>query len=156
MGLPKSGKTCIREVVFKKKSPHELYQVQPTQTIEETGKFEFFNDSKVVKNNPYIQFAIKEYPGSKDLKELTERDQANFRNCACLIYVIDAHEQNKDYACQSLLDIIKVAFQANPKIYFEVFIHKIDTEAFLQDEQKFEALQEISQNMRGLLQDYSS
>jgi Ras-related GTP-binding protein C/D len=27
MGLPKSGKTCIREVVFKKKSPHELYQV---------------------------------------------------------------------------------------------------------------------------------
>ena len=110
MGLPKSGKTCIREVVFKKKSPNELYQVQPTQVIEETGKFEFVNDSKVVKNNPYIQFAIKEYPGSKDLKELTERDQANFRNCACLIYVIDAHEQNKDYACQRLLDIIKVAF----------------------------------------------
>ena len=53
-----------------------------------------------------------------------------------------------------LFEIIKVAHSVNPSITFEVFIHKVDTDMFTQDEQKFDALNEISQNMRGLLSEF--
>ena len=69
--------------------------------------------------------------------------------------MIDAHEQDKDISCTKLYEIIKVAHKVNPLITFEVFIHKVDSDMFLQDDQKFDTLNEISQNMRGLLQEYN-
>ena len=104
-------------------------------------------------NNPNIQFQIKDYPGTKELKENNPSDVAALKNCGSLIYVIDAHEQDKDFACNKLFEIIKIAHKVNPIITFEVFIHKVDSEIFQQDEQKFDALNEVSQNMRGLLSD---
>lgn len=68
--------------------------------------------------------------------------------------MIDAHEQDKEVACNKLFEIIKVAHKVNPDITFEVFIHKVDSDMFMQDEQKFDALNDISQNMRSLLQEY--
>ena len=47
-----------------------------------------------------------------------------------------------------------MAHKVNPQITFEVFIHKVDSDMFMQDEHKFETLNEVSQNMRGLLQEY--
>jgi len=47
-------------------------------------------------------------------------------------------------ACNKLFEIIKVAQKVNPSITFEVFIHKVDSDMFMQDEQKFDALNEIS------------
>lgn len=73
------------------------------------------------------------------------------KQCGSLIYVIDAHEQDKEVACNKLFEIIKVAYKVNPDIRFEVFIHKVDSDMFMQDEQKFDTLNEISQNMRSLL-----
>ena len=68
--------------------------------------------------------------------------------------MIDAHEQDKEMSCDKLFEIIKVAHKVNPNITFEVFIHKVDSDMFMQDEQKFDALNEISQNMRRLLSEY--
>jgi Ras-related GTP-binding protein C/D len=48
-----------------------------------------------------------------------------------------------------------VAHKINPDITFQVFIHKVDSDMFMQDEQKFDTLNEISQNMRGQLQEYT-
>lgn len=76
------------------------------------------------------------------------------KQCGSLIYVIDAHEQDKEMSCDKLFEIIKVAHKVNPQITFEVFIHKVDSDMFMQDEQKFDALNEISQNMRRLLSEY--
>lgn len=61
-----------------------------------------------------------------------------------MIYVIDAHQPEKDTACNKLYEIIKVAHKINPNITFEVFIHKVDSDMFQQDDQKFDALNEIS------------
>jgi len=58
-------------------------------------------------------------------------------------------------SCNKLFEIIKVAHKINPGISFEVFIHKVDSDMFMQDDQKFDALNEIQMNMRGLLQEYS-
>lgn len=54
-------------------------------------------------------------------------------------------------ACNKLLEIIKVAYKVNPQIAFEVFIHKVDSDMFMQYEQKYDTLNEISMNMRSLL-----
>ena len=88
------------------------------------------------------------------LSEENPQDVQVIKNCGSLIYVIDAHEQEKETACQKLFEIIKMAHKVNPQITFEVFIHKVDSDVFMQDEHKFETLNEVSQNMRGLLQEY--
>ena len=118
MGLPKSGKTSIQRVVFQKMSPHETFFL-PSTTVVETLNYS---------NNPNIQFQIKDFPGQKELKNLTPQDLQSLRQCGSLIYVIDAHEPDKDISCNKLFEIIKVAHQVNPLITFEVFIHKIDTD----------------------------
>ena len=107
-----------------------------------------------INNNPNIQFQIKDFPGIKELRESDPKDVQHLQNCGSLIYVIDAHEQDKDMACNKLFDIIKVAHKVNPNITFEVFIHKVDSDLFMHDDQKYEALSECSQNMRGLLNEY--
>lgn len=76
------------------------------------------------------------------------------KNCSSLIFVIEAHEQDKDIACNKFYEIIKVAYKINPAIMFEVFIHKVDPDIYMQDEQKFDTLNEISMSMRSLLKDF--
>ena len=51
--------------------------------------------------------------------------------CGSLIYVIDAHEVDKEMGCDKLFEIIKVAHKVNPQITFEVFIHKVDSDMFM-------------------------
>jgi Ras-related GTP-binding protein C/D len=84
------------------------------------------------------------------------QDTPALRSCGSLVYVIDAHEPDKDTACNQLYEIIKQAHKINPGILFEVFIHKVDSDMFQHDEQKFEALREISENMRRLLSEYAN
>ena len=52
------------------------------------------------------------------------------KNCSSLIYVIDAHEQDREMSCDNLYNIINVAYEVNPNISFEVFIHKVDSDMF--------------------------
>lgn len=48
-----------------------------------------------------------------------------------------------------------MAHKVNPNITFEVFIHKVDSDLFMQDDQKFDTLNDVTQLMKGHLQDYS-
>jgi len=52
-----------------------------------------------INNNPNIKFAIKDFPGTKVLSEDNPSDVQIIKNCGSLIYVIDAHEQEKETAC---------------------------------------------------------
>ena len=52
-----------------------------------------------------------------------------------------------------LKEIIKTTNAVNKNISYEVFIHKVDTDQFLSDEQKMDCLNEIQENMRQLLKD---
>lgn len=151
MGLPKAGKTSILSVVFQKMSPHETIFIPPTKQIETIRKCASYNPDTNV--NPHIQFQIKDFPSSKELSVDDPSDVQALRSCSSLIFVIDAHEQDKEMACNKFFEIIKVAYKINPSIMFEVFIHKVDPDLYMQDEQKFDTLNEISMSMRGLLRD---
>jgi Ras-related GTP-binding protein C/D len=67
--------------------------------------------------------------------------------------VIDAQPQDYESNCQKLKDIIKTCSGINKNIQYEVFIHKIDTDMFLSDEQKMDCLNEIQETMRQLMSD---
>jgi Ras-related GTP-binding protein C/D len=54
-----------------------------------------------------------------------------------------------------LRDVIKTSSALNKNISYEVFIHKVDTDIFLSDEEKMDCLNEIRENMRQLLSDTS-
>ena len=103
---------------------------------------------------PNINFNINEYPGTHELSENNPADVVALRQCSSLIFVIDAHEQDKDVACNKFFEIMKVAYKVNPQIIFEVFIHKVDPDMYTQDDQKFDTLNEISMNMRGMLREF--
>jgi Ras-related GTP-binding protein C/D len=48
---------------------------------------------------------------------------------------------------QQLVKTIQVAHSVNPNISFEVFIHKVDGDLFLTDEQKIDCQHEIQQTV---------
>jgi len=124
-------------------SPHETFFLTPTNKIEPS----------VIDNNSYIQFTIKDFPGNYDLKESSPSDVAAIKNCGSLIYVIDAQPQDYEMNCTKLRDIIKTCSAVNKSIQYEVFIHKVDTDMFLSDEQKMDCLNDIQDLMRSLLSD---
>lgn len=80
---------------------------------------------------------------------------AAIKACGSLIYVIDAQPQDYEGNCTKLRDIIKTCSAVNKNISYEVFIHKVDTDMFLSDEQKMDCLNDIQEIMRQLLNDTS-
>jgi Ras-related GTP-binding protein C/D len=97
---------------------------------------------------------IQDFPGSKEFREEDSLDVEALRQCSSLIFVMDAHDSDKELACNKFFDVIKVAYKLNPSIMFEVFIHKVDPDLFTQDEQKFDTLNEVSLNMQSLLREF--
>ncbi len=60
----------------------------------------------MIDNNPFIQFTIKDFPGTYDLKHTSPSDVQAIKNCGTLIYVIDAQPQDYEGSCNRLRDII--------------------------------------------------
>ena len=52
--------------------------------------------------------------------------------------------------------MIKQTSEIKPDIVYEVFIHKVDSDMFMSDDQKIECLNVIQTNMRGLLQEFKT
>ena len=48
-----------------------------------------------------------------------------FKNCGALVFVIDVQEDCLD-ALNRIVLTVSYAYKMNPKIHFEVFIHKVD------------------------------
>ena len=141
MGMPKSGKTSISKVVFQKMSPHETFFLLPTSNVE----------TQTVNNNEHIEFNVVDFPGNYLLKS---DSVSHIQNCGALIYVIDAHYADYESACQKLYDVIQRTSQIKADIWYEVFIHKVDSDMFMNDDQKIECLNAIQTNMRGLLTEW--
>ena len=126
----RSGKTSIQKVVFEKMSPHETFFLLPTPNPE----------PQTVSNNDNIEFKVVDFPGNFMLKN----DHRTFiQNCGALIYVIDAHFADYESACQKLFEVIKETCKIKPDIWYEVFIHKVDSDMFMNDDQKIECLNAI-------------
>lgn len=135
-------------------SPHETFFLGGTSKVEQYCKFTGFVKLIYIveiDNNSHIEFTIKDFPGNYEFKETNANDRATFKNCKSIVYVIDAQQQDFEVTCQRLRDIIKIALSINPKIQIEVFIHKVDTDMFLSEDQKMDTLNDVQEMMRSLL-----
>lgn len=147
-GNSRAGKTSILNVVFQKMAPHETLFVQPTQSL----------DIKFVANNAFVQFQIWDFPGYFDLEhdtlmygdEQLTNEMVLGQEQTAIIFVIDAQDEPYQEALQYLVHTFHTACRYNPNINFEVFIHKVDGDLFLTDEQKYECLQEIQESIADL------
>ncbi|XP_045181557.1 ras-related GTP-binding protein C-like isoform X3 [Mercenaria mercenaria] len=131
MGLRRSGKSSIQKVVFHKVSPNETLFLEST--------------SKVVKedvtNCSFVVFQIWDLPGHLDYFDSTFDSEHIFGGCGALIFVIDSQDDYMD-ALAKLHFTVSRAYKINPKIKFEVFIHKVDG---LSDDHKIETQRDIHQ-----------
>lgn len=67
-----------------------------------------------------------------------------FKLANTLVYVIDAQEEDYQDDLPKLVETITVAHKCNPKLHFEVFLHKVDGD-FMSEETKSERQQDIQQ-----------
>lgn len=137
-GPRRSGKSSIERVVFHKMSPHE------TLFLESTNNFNIH----MISHNEFLKFQTWDFGGDLNLQHgatyLGQRIPIDliFRNCSTLVYVIDAQEDDYEDALPKLVETIAAAHKSNPKIHFEVFLHKIDGD-FMSEETKSERQQGI-------------
>lgn len=126
VGNKKTGKTSIQKVVFQKMAPNETWFIEPTIRIE----------TVVTSNNPYLQFNIRDFPGSLDIAKLSPQEEKYFKSCAALIYVIDAQDEPFEDHVTNMIQFFQTAHSMNPNISFEVLIHKIDGGNFTSEESR--------------------
>lgn len=140
MGLRRSGKSSIQKVVFHKMSPNETLFLESTNKVIKSD----------ISNSSFVQFQIWDFPGQIDFFDPAFDSDLIFGGCGALVFVVDAQDDYME-ALAKLQMTVKKAYKVNPKITFEVFIHKVDG---LSDEHKMEAQRDIRQRATDELSDY--
>lgn len=141
-GLRRSGKTSIQRVIFTKMQPSQ------TQFLESTPQ--------LVTNHfscgSFINFQVQELPGqlhvfpssqSSSITGETNEQSSSYdddashmlgsgydmerllKRCHAVVYIIDAQDDYSESIAR-LNMIIQLGCHVNPKIRYEVFIHKVD------------------------------
>ncbi|KAM7346130.1 ras-related GTP binding C/D [Cochliomyia hominivorax] len=131
MGLRRSGKSSIQKVVFHKMSPNETMFLESTNQIVKDN----------INNSSFVQFCIWDFPGQIDFFDPTFDSDMIFGNCGSLVFVIDAKDDYNEALTKFKNTVIK-AYKINPRIKFEVFIHKVDG---ISDDTKMESQRDIHQ-----------
>merc|ERR1719244_1722847 len=132
MGPRRSGKSSIQKVVFHKMSPNETLFLESTNKIMKDD----------ISNSSFVQFYIWDFPGQIDFFDTVTFDTDQiFSGVGALVFVIDAQDDYLD-ALSKLNTTVTKAHSVNPKIKFEVFIHKVDG---LSDDTKMETQRDIHQ-----------
>lgn len=139
MGLRRSGKSSIQKVVFHKMSPNETLFLESTNKIVKDD----------INNSSFVQFQIWDFPGQIDFFDPTFDSDMIFGGCGALVFVIDAQDDYIEALHKLNLTVTK-AYKVNPKIIFEVFIHKVDG---LGDDCKMETQRDIHQRANDELND---
>ncbi|CAF0762184.1 unnamed protein product [Didymodactylos carnosus] len=116
-GLRRSGKTSIQKVIFNKMQPLETKFLESTKQMLTT---DFTCGS-------FINFQLQEIPGQLSL--FKDQDTLNIerllKQCNAVVYIIDAQDDYQE-SIQRLILIIQNGHRVNPRIRYEIFIHKVD------------------------------
>lgn len=131
MGLRRSGKSSIQKVVFHKMSPNETLFLPSTCEIVKDD----------INNSSFVQFQIWDFPGQIDFIDPTFDSDMIFGGCGALIFVIDAKDDYNE-ALTKFKNTVTKAYKVNPRIKFEVFIHKVDG---ISEDSKMESQRDIHQ-----------
>ena len=113
MGPRRSGKSSIQKVVFHKMSPNETLFLESTNKIVKDD----------ISNSSFVQFYVWDFPGQIDFFDTTFDTDLIFGGWGALVFVIDAQDDYID-ALAKLHTTVAKAYSVNPKIKFELFIHK--------------------------------
>jgi len=140
-GPHRGGKTSILKVVFQKMSPHETLFLETTPKVEVT----------TVHRNALVRFKVLDFPGSAVFDDAS--DPVLFSKTGAVVFVIDAQEEPYHDALSMAQRVIETAHRINPKISFDILIHKVDGDQFFSDEHKTEIQREIQSKLTEELQD---
>jgi len=131
MGLRRSGKSSIRQVIFHGMQPIETLYLESTTRIT----------SEVLKS--LGDFVIEEIPGQHDVMNIEADLTALFQGVSSVIYVIDSQDEYL-MALQNVVQVIEQGYKVNQGIHFEVLVHKIDG---LNDEFRLDTKRDIIQRI---------
>ncbi|KAH9945044.1 Gtr1/RagA G protein conserved region-domain-containing protein [Epithele typhae] len=123
LGMRRSGKTSIQQVLFDDLAPRETLFLETTTQIT---KHHF---------DTVIPLEIWDCPGDITLEALG----TPIGQFSTMIFVIDIQDLYQQ-PIQRLVDFVVAAYKAHPNINLEVFVHKADV---LSDEYKFENFRHI-------------
>lgn len=122
-------------------SPHETLFLEATPKAETT----------MIARNALLRFKVLDHPGHATFEESS--DPAIFGKTGVVVFVIDAQEEPYTEALASAKKIIEVAHKINPKISFDILIHKVDGNQFFEEEHKREIQLDIHAKLTEELQD---
>ncbi|KAJ8693060.1 GTP-binding protein gtr2 [Pleurotus ostreatus] len=136
LGLRRSGKTSIQQVLFNDLSPKQTFYLEPTM--------------RVVKHayDTLIPLEIWDCPGNITVDTLG----APLSQFSSIIFVIDIRDLYNQ-AISKLVEFIVASYHQNPNINFEVFVHKAEK---LQEDDKIENFRQIHERVSDRLLDISS
>jgi Ras-related GTP-binding protein C/D len=140
MGLSKCGKTSIKKVVFEKMSPHESVFLEPSQVVEACK----------VDNLGYSTLVVRDFPNKYNFDKAPLGELRYFGTCGVLIYVIDSQETTED-TYNYFREVAINALTKNPKISFEIFIHKADGAYFLKTNDMNKHRAEVQNKIKDVL-----
>ena len=158
-GLRRSGKTSIQRVIFTKMQPSQTQFLESTPQLI-TNQFSC---------GSFINFQVQELPGqlhdfpsmpSNACQQNDDDDPTQMigngynmerllKRAHAVVYVIDAQDEYSESIARLNL-IIQLGRRVNPKLRYEIFIHKVDQ---LAEEVKFEAQRDIHNQVRDRLAD---
>ncbi|CAF3384224.1 unnamed protein product [Rotaria socialis] len=156
-GLRRSGKTSIQRVIFTKMAPSQTQFLKSTpqltvnkfscssfislQIHELPGQLRIFPSLQLPNNvgESNAQSPLFTDNNTTHLVEAGYNIERLLKRCSAVVYIIDAQD---DYAqsVSSLNMIIESGQRVNPRLRYEIFIHKVDQ---LSEEEKVEAQQDI-------------
>jgi Ras-related GTP-binding protein C/D len=142
VGPSRAGKTSILKVVFQKMSPHETLFFETTPKMEITPVF----------RNALVRFKVFDFPGFQQFDESNDHSLL-FNKTGAVVFVIDAQEEPYGEALSSASKTIEVAHRINPKISFDILIHKADGDMFFSEEHKSEITKDIQAKLTEELND---
>jgi len=140
VGSRRSGKSSIQKVVFHKMSPHETLFLESTNDIR----------VKEISTSALVQFQLLDFPGNFDFTDKKSKITPDiiFKRSGTLVFVIDAQDdETYSEAIEYFIQMAKIAFKVNPRIAFDVLIHKVDGDAYLSDDHKADCQREIIQSI---------
>mmetsp|Transcript_80260 Transcript_80260/g.186379 ORF Transcript_80260/g.186379 Transcript_80260/m.186379 type:complete len:334 (+) Transcript_80260:67-1068(+) len=140
-GPHRGGKTSILRAVFQKMAPHETLFLEPTPKMEVTS----------IARNALVRFEVLDFPGSTVFDDSS--DPILFNKTNVVVFVIDAQEEPYIEALTAAKKVIEVGHRINPKISYDILIHKVDGDQFFSDDHKTEIQREIHSKLTDELQD---
>jgi Ras-related GTP-binding protein C/D len=90
-------------------------------------------------NTSFFKFQIWDLPGKFETADFADKlgdADLIFRKSHAIVFVIDGQDDPYSEALDYLVRIAAHASKVNPNLFFEVFIHKIDGDAYLHEDHK--------------------